>query len=319
MTIPVGAVPLPEQARFARELEDLGYTDLWSSEATGADGFTPLAIAAAVTSRPRVGIAIAPTFTRGPALLAQTAATLAASFPGRFALGLGSSSDVIVESWNAVPFTRPLSRTRDMVRFLRRALAGERIDEAFDTFAVRGFRSEIIPDPAPSILVAGLRGKMLQLAGAEADGAIINWLSAKDVPQVVAQVRAPDGPVPPERREIVARIMVVPTTDADAARVVGRRLIAAYLNVPVYRAFHEDLGRDELTPMWDLWAAGDRRGALAAIPDHVVDDLIVHGHPDACRDHLAEYVANGVTVPVASLVPAPGVDPLEACRALAPR
>jgi probable F420-dependent oxidoreductase len=317
MTIPVTGLPLPAQADVARELEERGYTDLWSSEATDTDGFTPLAVAAAVTRTAHLGIAIAPAFTRGPALLAQTAATLAATVPGRFSLGLGSSSDVIVERFNDIPFRRPLARTRDLARFLRRALAGERVDEAFETFAVRGFRPSVVPDPAPPLLVAGLRGRMLALAGAEGDGAIVNWLSAADVARVVPTVRAPDGPTPPARREIVARLMVAPTADVEVARRVGRRAIAAYLNVGVYRAFHRELGRDTLEPMWKLWAAGERAAALAAIPDRVVDELVVHGHPDACREHIAEYVAQGVTVPVICLLGTD--DPLRACRDLAPR
>ena len=319
MTIPIDGVPLHRQAEVARELEGLGYTDLWTGEGTSTDGFTPLAVAAAVTQHVHLGIAIAPVFTRGPALLAQTAATLAATAPGRFSLGLGSSSDVIVERWNAVPFTRPLARTRDLLRFLRRALAGERIDEQFDTFAVRGFR--LGDRPRPGARAPG-RGTAAEDAGARRRG------GRRRDPQLAVRARRrpgrPDvlgqpGTTPAARREIVARLMVVPTADADAARRVGRRAIAAYLNVGVYTAFHQDLGRDALEPMWKLWAAGDRAGALAAIPDDVVDELIVHGPPEACREHLAQYVAHGVTVPVIFVLPAAGVDPLQACRDLAPR
>ena len=91
-------------------------------------------------------------------------------------------------------------------------------------------------------------------------------------------------------------MFVLPTEDREVVRAVGRRSIAAYLNVPVYAAFHEWLGRGEvLQPMWDAWHAGDRAAATAAIPDDVVDQLIVHGSPADCRAHLARYVANGVT------------------------
>ena len=73
-------------------------------------------------------------------------------------------------------------------------------------------------------------------------------------------------------------------------------MIAAYLNVGVYADFHRWLGRGaELEPMWAAWQAGDRKGALAAIPDEVVDALVVHGSFDECRDHIGRYVANGVT------------------------
>ena len=115
-------------------------------------------------------------------------------------------------------------------------------------------------------------------------------------------------------KEIVARIFVLLTDDADMARGIGRSMIAAYLNVPVYAAFHEWLGRGEvLGPMWDAWKAGDRKGALAAIPDSVVDELIVHGPPNIAARSSERYIENGVTTPAPAIVPFG--DPQEAYRA----
>lgn len=312
MTIPLDDVPLSIVTEVARELEDLGYTDLWTAEGMGSDGFTPLAAALGVTSSVHLGIAIAPVFTRGPALLAQTAATMASMASGRFTLGLGASSNVIVEKWNSITFDKPLSRSRDMLRFLRSALTGERVDEKFATFTVQGFRAGVVPQTPPKLLLAGLRSKMLDLAGSDADGAVLNWLSAEDVGRVAPTVTAHGAD-----KEIVCRILVAPTRDAEVARGVARRLVATYLNVPVYKAFHSDLGRDDLDPMWKLWAAGDRAGAVEAVPNHVVDELVVHGDAAACQEHIQRFVENGVTVPVVALLPVGG-DPLEACRALAP-
>ena len=313
MTIPLAGVPLHEHADLLREMEDLGYTDFWSSEASGHDGFTPLALAAAWTPRARLGIAIVPAFTRGPALMAQCVASLAEAAPGRFVMGLGTSSDVIVERWNGIPFERPYQRTRDMLRFLRRALAGEKVDMECESFTVRGFRLGVRVDSQPPLLVAALREGMLRLAGREGDGAILNWLSAEDVAKVVPFVHA-GGP----GKEIVARIFVLPTEDRGLALAVGRRAVAAYLNVPVYAAFHEWLGRGELLAgMWKAWRAGDREAAVAAIPEEVVDALIVSGSPDACREHVQRYVANGVTTPALALLHTS--DLRESLRQLAPR
>jgi len=299
ITVPFDGVSLAEHTNWYKRLEQLGYTDVWTGEANSADGFTPLALAATAAPSLNLGTAIVPVYTRGPGLLAVQAATMAELAPGRFAMGVGSSSDVIVEQWNAQEFKEPYKRVRDTVRFLRLALKGEKVDVDFETFSVHGFRlGRPVADPPP-IYVAALRSGMLRLAGREADGAIINWLSAEDVKQVVPEVGA--------GKEIVARIFVCVTDDADRARFVGRVAIAAYLNVAVYAAFHEWLGRGpQLEGMWASWRAGDRKAALAAIPDEVVDALVVHGSADECREHVARYVENGVTVPVLALLPGGG-------------
>jgi alkanesulfonate monooxygenase SsuD/methylene tetrahydromethanopterin reductase-like flavin-dependent oxidoreductase (luciferase family) len=198
-----------------------------------------------------------------------------------------------------------------MVRFLRQALAGEKVDADFETFTVKGFRLGRKPEVVPPILIAALRPGMLRLAGTEGDGAIINWLSADDVTRVVPEV----GP----NKEVVARIFVCPSTDTATVRAAGRFAIAAYLNVPVYAAFHEWLGRGPaLKPMWDAWKAGDRKAATAAIPDQVVDELIVHGSPEECRQHIDRYFANGVTTAALAILDF-GLDLRQAIRDLAPR
>ena len=316
MTIPFDGIPLSEQGALFAELADLGYTDLWSSEANGTDAFTPLALASVHAPTMRLGTAIVPAYTRGPALLAMSVASLAEAAPGRVAFGIGTSSNVIVERWNAIPFEKPFQQTRDMVRFLRASLAGEKVTEDYESFSVKGFKLGRVPGVQPQILVAALREGMLKLAGRESDGAIINWLSAEDVATVAPIVQAAgDGAA----KEVVARIFVCPSTDTDAVRGMARFAIAAYLNVPVYAAFHEWLGRgDRLRGMWDAWQAGDRKAATAAIPDDVVDELIVHGSPEACREHIERYHENGVTTSAVAIMPF-GIDVVQAARDLAPR
>ncbi|PXY30522.1 LLM class F420-dependent oxidoreductase [Prauserella flavalba] len=311
LTVPLTGVPLPQHRELIERLPDLGYTDAWSAETAGTDAFSPLLLASQWAPRLRLGTAIVPVYTRGPGVIAMSAATLAECAPGKFVLGIGASSPVIVENWNAGAFTEPYARTRDTLRFLRAALAGEKVTEEYPTFSVSRFRLERPADPAPPIMLAALRPGMLRLAAREADGAITNWFAPADVPKVRAEV-GPD-------LELVARIFVCPTEDADAARKLGRLLISSYLTVPVYRAFHDWLGRGEvLAPMHEAWAAGDRKKANAVIPDEVVDELIVHGSPERCRETLQSYVDNGLTTPVISLLPTGG-DPLEQVEALAPR
>ena len=316
MTVPLPG-PLHSHREKLAELADLGYTDIWSAESDGADAFTPLALAAAWEPRLRLGTAIVPAFTRSPACFAQSVASMADAAPGRFAIGIGSSSNVIVERWNGVPFVEPYKKVRDVVRFLRDALEGEKVSKAYDTFEVQGFRLGVRPEQKPPILVAALREGMLRLAAREADGAIINWLSPADVVKVAGVVREAGGG---DDKEIVCRIFVCPSENSEVVRAGARFAIAAYLNVPVYAAFHEWLGRGEqLQPMWDAWRAGDRKAAVAAIPETLIDELVVHGSPSECRAKIQTYFDNGVTTTSLAIL---GLDPevkfQDAVRSLAP-
>jgi probable F420-dependent oxidoreductase len=301
LTIPQLGLPLPEHETLLRKLPDWGYTDVWSAETSGADAFVPLALASTWQPALRLGTAIVPAFTRGPALIAMSAATMATLAPGRFVLGLGSSSPVIVANWNGIAFDEPYRKTRDVLRIVKRALAGERVDGRFDTVTITRFKLEQPPAQPPPIMLAALRPQMLRLAGREADGAILNWLASYDVAQCLDAIGT--------ATETVARIFACPTEDRGYARTLGRRLISTYLSVPAYAAFHDWLGRgDVLRPMHEAWAAGDRAGAAAAIPDEVVDDLVLHGSPESVRAQIRAFADAGVGTPVIALLPTPGDD-----------
>jgi len=299
LTVPLNGIPLAAHAPVFREAETLGYTDCWSAE-SDVDPWIVLALGAAWTTRATLGTAIVGAFTRGPAIIAIGAAAMGEAAPGRFVLGVGSGSNVTVERWNGGRFERPLTRVTEVVTAVRQALDGEAMAVQGETLRVSGFRlGRPVPARVP-IYVAALQERMVRQAVRIADGVITNWLSAEDVAQVAAVVRDEARKVGknPETYPIVCRISVCPTPD-PRAREQFRRAVTAYLNVPVYRRFHQWLGRgDALAEMNAKWDAGDRRGALAAVPERAIDDLAVLGTPEHCRARIRAYVASGVTVPV---------------------
>jgi probable F420-dependent oxidoreductase len=304
LTLPLPGIRLSENAEHVKVAEAAGYTDLWSGETNGPDGFTPLALAAAWTEKPRLGTGIVGVIQRGRALLAQEAAALADASGGRFVLGIGASSDRIVEAWNAMPFERPLSQVSETIDFLRKALAGERADG--------GFKLERAPDAEIPIVVAALRGKMLRLAVDKGDGAFTNFLPLAGLPQVTEQLAsAPDG------FELLCRFFCLPG-EPDLVEPLARFMFSSYITVPVYEAFFRWLGYgDRIDEMVTAWNAKDRERAAAAAPWELIEDTFIFGTPAQMKERLEAYVAGGITLPVITPITTPdNLD--ELIRALAP-
>ena len=280
-TLPFAGVPLSATEPLIRRAEAAGWDDLWTGDTNGPDGFTPLALATGWTERMRLGTGVVGAFTRGPAVLAQHAAALSDASGGRFVLGLGSSSDVIVERWNGVPFERPLSKVRDTVAALRPVLAGER--------GPGGFKLETPPPHPVPIYVAALRDRMLALGGEIGDGTFLNFLPISAVERVVGAIGAPDG------HDVVCRFFCIPGP-ADEGIGIARFMFAGYATVPVYEQFFRGLGWGEaIDPMVRAWRDGDRKRAVELAPDELVREVFVFGRPPELRERLERFAAGGIT------------------------
>jgi len=292
LTLPLPLTPLESQPELVKRAEAAGYTDLWSGETNGPDGFTPIAFAAAQTERVRVGTGVVGVFTRGPALLAQQAAAMADASSGRFALGIGASSDRIVEGWNGIPFEKPYTKVAATVDYLKVALAGER--------APGGFKLEAAPAHPIPLVLAALRGRMLRLAVDKADGAFTNFLPLSGLPQVVEGI---DGA--PEGFELLCRFFCLPG-EREQVELVARFMFSSYITVPVYEAFYRWLGHgDAIDPMVAAWQAGDRQAAAAAAPWDLIEDMFIFGEPGAMKERLGAFVAGGITLPILTPITTP--------------
>lgn len=289
LTLPFAGVALADTEPLVRGAEQAGYDDLWTGDTSGPDGFTPLALAAAWTQRMRLGTGIVNPFTRGPAVLAQHAAALQDASRGRFVLGLGSSSNVIVERWNGVPFDKPLSKVRATVEALRPVLAGER--------GAGGFKLEQPPAQPVPIYVAALRERMLRLAGEIADGCFVNFLPVSAAETVVEHIRtgATGAGKDPDSVDVVCRFMNI-AQPRDEGIGLARWMFAAYATVPVYTAFFRWLGwGEELDPMLQAWQGGDRQRALELAPDRLIDEIFVFGSPAQQHERLQRFADAGIT------------------------
>ena len=293
LTLPFAGVALHDHAPLLARAEAAGYDDVWSGEtANGYDGFTPLALAATCTQRLRLVTGIVNPFTRGPAVLAQHAAALQDLSQGRFVLGLGASSDVIVRRFNDIPFEKPLSRVREAVERLRPVLSVPP-EKGFG-----GLRLETpVSEPVP-IVLAALRERMLRLAGEVADGAFTNFLPLSGAERVVAVAREAGG----DGFEIACRFFLVP----EEALPLARMMLASYGSVPVYAEFFRWLGwGDAIDPMVEAYADGDRAGAVERVPEELLREIFVVGSPAEQKARLAQFAAAGITTFVLTPITAP--------------
>ncbi|MCH2172020.1 LLM class F420-dependent oxidoreductase [Myxococcota bacterium] len=277
--LPDDAIDFESLTELGRDLEAAGYASVWSGETSGCDAVAVLSILGAATSRIHLGTAVLPVYTRTPGMLALSTGTLAMSFPGRVSIGIGASSAFIVERWNGVPFQRPYARVRDTLRFLRTALAGKKVSQEFETFTIRGFRMRIPPQLTPPLLIGATGPRMFECAIQEADGIILNWCSAQDI-----------ATLPTGAAQVYALLNVYPNEDRDAVHALARPYLAQYLSVPAYAGQQRRLGRGEpLSEVWDAWDQGDYAAAGRAVPEDVIDELIIHGSPAECREKIAEF------------------------------
>jgi probable F420-dependent oxidoreductase len=306
LTLPFAGVPLAAHEPLVQRAEAAGYDDLWTGETNGPDGFTPLALAAAWTERLRLGTGVVNPYTRGPAVLAQHAAALADASGGRFVLGLGASSNVIVERWNETPFEKPLSRMRAIVPALRDVLAGGR--------SPGGFQLETAPSAPVPIVLAALRDRMLQLGGELGDGTFTNFLPLSAAEHVVARVREGEAAAGRGETEVICRFFCIAGDGIDTARF----MFAAYATVPVYEAFFRGLGwGDAIDPMVAAWRDLDRKLALERVPEELVREIFIFGDAGAMRERIGEYAARGITTLVLTPIAPPEQLP-ELIDALAP-
>jgi probable F420-dependent oxidoreductase len=288
-----------ELARTAER--DWGYDAIWLAETNGPDSASLAGALAMATTRATLGTAIVPAQTRTPAVLAMTAATLEGLAPGRFVLGLGSSSHAIVEGWHGLAFEKPLARVRETVAIVRAALAGGKTDFAGRTVRSRGLRLGFVPERPVPIYLAALRERMLELAGEIGDGLIVNLFPVTAMPRILAAFRRGAARAGRDARasEVVCRFQVAVTDDVPAARRLIRLAFAGYIAQPVYNAYFRWCGFEaEAAAVAEAFARGDRAASAAAMTDALVDRIAILGSAARCREQIAEFVAAGVTTPV---------------------
>jgi F420-dependent oxidoreductase-like protein len=323
-----------DQLAVAREAEGCGYHSVWAAEAYGSDAATVLAWLAGQTRTIRLGAGIFQIPARSAAMTAMTAATLDQLSHGRLLLGLGSSGPQVAEGWHGQRFAQQLQRTREYVAVVRLALARERVTYSGSTLQLplpggpgKALKLTISPaQPSIPIYLAAIGPNNTALAGEIADGWLPTFFSPEHVALFRAQLERGAGRVQRSLGSFdIAPIAALHVSeDRDLARNYMRPGLALYIggmgsrSQNFYKALMERYGFEQAAQrVQDLFLAGDREGACAALPDELIDLVSLCGPPSFVAERIAAFREAGVGTLIAAPVAADRAGRLEQVRKLA--
>ena len=294
--LPVAAQPsIDSLVSLAQRAESRGYRRAWLPETWGRDAVTVLAAVAERTDDIGIGPSILNVYSRSPALVGQTAATLQELSGGRFRLGLGPSGPAVIEGWHGQSFDRPLRRTREYVEIVRKVLSGETVNYSGDAFTLGGFRLRCDPPETPvPVDAAGMGPKSVELAGRFADGWHALMFTPDGVRERMDDLRrgAELGDRDPDDVRVTLSLTCAVSDDGERARTLARQHLAFY--VGAMGTFYRDaLARqgyeDTAHEIASAWGNGDQAAALSAIDDDLLDDLGAVGTPEQAREELRKF------------------------------
>ncbi|MDS0258266.1 TIGR04024 family LLM class F420-dependent oxidoreductase [Haloarcula sp. S1CR25-12] len=296
--LPVAAQPSVETLVGLGQLAEAhGYERLWLPETWGRDAVTALSSIARETTDVGIGSSLLNVYSRSPAVIGQTAATLQEVADGRLRLGLGPSGPRVIEGWHGAAFERPLRRTRETIDIVKRVLSGDTVEYDGDIFQLSGFRLRCEPpSPAPPIDAGGLGPKSVELAGRFADGWHAILFTADGMADRLGDFdRGTElGDRDRGSQRVTLSVPCCALEDRERARELARQHVAFYIGgMGTY--YRDALARQgyeaTASEVFERWNNGERETAVAAIDEELLDALAVAGTPEECRDRIGEFEA----------------------------
>ena len=318
-----------ELVSIAKLADEQGYHSFWAAESWGRDAFTILAMIACNTQSIGLATGIVNVFSRTPALIAQSIASLDIMSKGRAILGLGSSGKVVVEGWHGIPFDSPLARTREYIEIIRKALSGAPVDHQGKYYQMERFRmmSPPVQERLP-IYIASLGPKNLSLTGEVADGWLPVWTNLERLPELLEQVNQGAAKSGRSISDVtVAPYLMCYTGDTPEDVAHGEQLLKAHMAYYIggmgafyFESFSRAGFANESKKVRDAWNSRDRELAAAAVSDRMVESVAVLGDAQQCRDQMAKFRQAGMDIPIATFPHGTDLEAIQrTIKALAPK
>lgn len=280
---------------FALLAEELGYDSIWLPEMWGRSCLEQLAMLAVHTNRIRLCTGAVSVYSRSPAAIASSIATIDEMSDGRAVLGLGTSGSAVIEGWHGLPYERPLRRTREYVDIIRLVLSGARVNYAGEIFNLANFRLQFTPPRGDiPIFIAAMGPKNIGLTGEIADG----WIPFLMPPNAIRgnsfllTSAAEEAGRSPGALTIAPYIPACVYEDERAATAALKDLIVYYV-AAMGTYYAEAMSRwgfhREVSAILELWGRGSKDAAVEAVSEAMLDEVTVHGPEERAREKLGEF------------------------------
>ena len=273
---------------------------LWIPETWGMENFSMLSLASKENNFSKIGSSIINIYSRSPSLIAMGAATVDTISNKRLVLGLGTSSQPLVEDFHGSKFERPVKRMEEYVKIIRLIFAGKIINYSGEFFTLKDF-SLLIKPPRNDIPIylAAINQKMVELAWNVADGVIFYLRPKNELKSTLTSMQA--------KKKIDASIQIITCVHSDSEKAINRakKTLAFYVSVgKIYREFLASNGfENETKNIFEEYKKTGLKNNSELVPESMVKELCISGTPDECRKQLQGFYETGVDLPIIQFNP----------------
>lgn len=273
---------------------------IWIPETWGVEGYSMLATVSQIVKSSKIGSSIINIYSRTPTLIAMGAATMDTLSNGRVVLGLGTSSESIVQEWHGLEFLEPLQRMREYVDIIRLVIQGNKVNYNGKIFRLKNFTLLIKPPRSKiPIYLAAVNQKMVDLAWEIADGVIFYLRPISEMKNTIQKMQS--------RKKIVvaSQLITCMSNDEEIAIERAKKTVAFYISVgKIYREFLAKNGfKNETENIFQEYKKSGLKSNYESVSKSMLDSLVICGLPEDCRKKLEQFIMAGVTLPILQFNP----------------
>ena len=279
---------------------------LWVPESWGREAFASLGAVSQITQKARLGTSVISIYARTPATVAMGATTLDMLSNNRTIIGLGTSTETIVENWHGLKFEKPIGRMREYIECLRAMIKGEKVNYNGNIFKIKGFK--ILHKPQRSkipIFVAAVNKNMISLASDIADGVLLFLRPIEELKKTVSRIKS--NTYNNDRNFEIAAVFIcsVSNNNPEKARTRVAKTLAFYMAVGKYynRFLSENGYKKEVEEITKEYGINGIDSAAKLVPEKMLNSLTIYGTSEQCIKALSRFISTGITMPIIQVNP----------------